>query len=542
MTRIFKIPTPINEPVLNYSPNSLEKIALKAELERQSKVVVEIPLIIGGEEIVTRKKGKVTMPHNHKHVLANFSFAEEPELKKAVESAKQAKEDWSHMSFEHRAAIFLKAAELISTKYRALINAATMLGQNKTVHQAEIDSACELADFLRFNVKFAEEIYSVQPVNSKGVWNRVEYRPLDGFVAAISPFNFTAIGGNLSAAPALMGNTVVWKPAATATLSNYYVMQIFIEAGLPKGVINFVPSQGTLFSEIVVKDSDMSGVHFTGSTETFNTVWKNIANNLDSYKSYPRLVGETGGKDFTFVHNSYNDIDRIVTAIIRGAFEYQGQKCSACSRAYVPKSMWEELKKKLLKEVKKIKVGDVTDFTNFMGAVIDEKSFDNITKYIEDAKKSKDVEVLTTGYDKSIGWFIQPTIIETKDPNYITMKDELFGPVLTIFVYDDNDFEKTLEICDKGSKYALTGAIFAKGRDIIAKMEKALTYAAGNFYINDRCTGAVVGQQPFGGSRASGTNDKAGSALNLYRWINPRTIKETFNSDPNFEYPFMEGK
>jgi len=537
---MFKVPIPINETALSYAPNSPEKVALKAEILRQSNLVVDIPLIIGGEEIFTEKKGKVRMPHKHKHDLANFSYAGGAELKMAVEAAKSAKEAWSQMAFEHRAAIFLKAAELIATKYRSLLNAATMLGQSKTAHQAEIDSACKLADSLRFNVKFAEDIYKNQPLNSKGVWNRVEYRPLDGFVAAISPFNFTSIGGNLCSVPAIMGNTVVWKPSSTSLLSNYYIMKIFMEAGLSEGVINFVPSQGSLFSEVVVSDPDMSGVHFTGSTKTFNTIWKFVASNLDNYKSYPRLVGETGGKDFIFVHNSYKDVGRIVTAIIRSAFEYQGQKCTACSRVYIPKSRFTEIKKKLLEEVAKIKVGDVADFRNFMGAVIDEKSFDNITNYIERAKKSKVAEVLTCGYDKSVGWFIMPTIILTKDPHYETMKDELFGPVLTIYVYDDKDFEETLELCDKTSAYALTGAIFAKDRETIERMEKALTYSAGNFYINDGCTGTLTGHQPFGGSRMSGTNDKAGSVLNLCRWISPRTIKETFVSDNKFEYQFME--
>ncbi|MCL2006822.1 MAG: L-glutamate gamma-semialdehyde dehydrogenase [Treponema sp.] len=536
--RLYTVPKPINEHVLSYAPGSNERKRLKEEIERQSKMVVEIPLIIAGKEIHTEKKIQLTKPHNHKHVIANVSIAGEHELKLSVEAAKQAKADWSDMPFEHRASIFLKAAELISTKYRAFLNAATMLGQSKTSYQAEIDSACELADFLRFNVYFAESIYREQPFNEQGIWNRTDFRPLEGFIVAITPFNFTAIGGNLCSAPALMGNTVVWKPSNTSSLSNYFIMKIFIEAGLPDGVINFVPCEGSNASKYLLTDTDLGGVHFTGSTGVFNTIWKNIGNNIERYRSYPRLVGELGGKNFVFAHSS-TDIDTLVVALVRGAFEYQGQKCSAASRAYIPASIWDEVKTKLLAEIEKIKIGEIEDFTNFMGAVIDEKAFDRITSYIDEARKSDDTEVLCGNYDKTTGWFISPTVILTKNPNYRTMKDELFGPVLTIYIYEDKDFLDALVYCNTGSNYALTGAIFAKDRKVITYMEKALSSAAGNFYINDKPTGAVVGQQPFGGSRSSGTNDKAGSALNLYRWTCLRTIKETFTAPTRVEYPFM---
>ncbi|KAI4453992.1 1-pyrroline-5-carboxylate dehydrogenase family member [Holotrichia oblita] len=538
---ISLVPAPVNEPVLGYAAGSNERQLLKAELARQAALVVDIPLIIGGKEYRTKIQKNVVMPHNHKHVLAHFSLAGEAELKMAVAAADKAKKQWAEMPFEHRAAIFLKAAELISTKYRPLINAATMLGQSKTAYQAEIDSACEFADFLRFNAHFAQEIYRGQPLSTGGVWNRLEYRPLDGFVAAISPFNFTAIAGNLSYSPALMGNTIVWKPSATAMLSNYYIMQIFAEAGLPAGVINFVPSSGADLSKHVLSDANLGGVHFTGSTTVFKDIWATVGKNITNYRSYPRLVGETGGKDFIFAHNSASVVP-LVTAMVRGAFEYQGQKCSAASRAYIPASLWADVKKRLLDEVAKIKVGDVSDFTNFMGAVIDEPSFNKIRKYIDDAKASTLADVICGGYDGKDGYFVYPTVIVAKTPDYPTMREEIFGPVLTVYVYEDTDFDKTLNLCDTASDYALTGAIFAKDRDVITYMEKALTSAAGNFYINDKPTGAVVGQQPFGGARGSGTNDKAGSILNLYRWVSPRTIKETFIPAENFEYPFMKEK
>lgn len=538
---IYSIPQPVNEPILNYGPKSAEKLQLKAELERQSKIVLDIPIIIGGKEFRTSNTKKVVMPHNHKHVLANFSVATEKELKFACKAAMEAKKAWAEMPFEHRASIFLKAAQLISTKYRAVVNAATMLGQSKTAYQAEIDSACELADFLRYNVHFAEEIYKGQPISATGTWNRMEYRPLDGFVAAISPFNFTAIGGNLCSSPAIMGNTVIWKPATTAMLSNYYVMKIFIEAGLPAGVINFVPCNGSDASKFVLSDPDMAGFHFTGSTGVFNGIWSMVGQNISNYRSYPRLVGETGGKDFIFAHPTA-EVEPLVTALVRGAFEYQGQKCSAASRAYIPASLWNETKTKMLAEISKLKVGDVTDFTNFMGAVIDEPAFKSICKYIDNAKQAKDAEVLCGGYDGSVGYFVYPTVILAKTPDYATMKEEIFGPVLTIFVYEGKDLEKTLALCDTTSAYALTGAIFAQDRAAVLHMEKALSNCAGNFYINDKPTGAVVGQQPFGGARASGTNDKAGSVLNLYRWVSPRTIKETFVPYASVAYPFMEEK
>ena len=535
----FKVPEPVNEPVLNYAPGSAEKKSLKTELEKQSKTVVQIPLIIGGKEIITEKKNKIVSPHNHSHVIAECSLASEKELKLAIQAALDAKKKWAKMPFEHKASIFLKAAYLMATQYRATINAATMLGQSKTAYQAEIDAACELIDFLRFNVYFAQEILKEQPISVDGIWNRMEYRPLDGFVAAISPFNFTAIAGNLVMSPAIMGNTLVWKPANTAVLSNYYIMKIYMEAGLPDGVINFVPCAGSDMSKHVLSHTDMGGLHFTGSNDVFNTIWAAVGNNLKNYRAFPRLVGETGGKDFVFAHNSA-DIDGLVTALIRGAFEYQGQKCSAASRAYIPKSIWGVVKEKLLAEVAKIKVGDVMDFRNFLGAVIDDKAFKSICKYIDDAKASPDVEVICGGHDGSKGYFVYPTIIHAKKIDYVTMKEEIFGPVLTIYVYEDEQFEETLEKCDNGSSYALTGAIFAKPRNIIKKMSKALTGAAGNFYINDKPTGAVVGQQPFGGSRGSGTNDKAGSPLNLQRWTSPRTIKETFRPATEVKYPFMD--
>lgn len=536
---IFSVPYPKNEPVLEYAPSSSERHSLKAELKRQSELVVDVPIIIGGNEIRTEEKRSVVMPHDHSHTLAHFYYAGKDEIKKACQAALKAKASWSALPFEHRAAIFLKAAELISTKYRALINAATMLGQGKTAYQAEIDAACELADFLRYNVYFAQEIYKGQPENSCGIWNRVEYRPLDGFVAAITPFNFTAIGANLCSAPALMGNTVVWKPSDNAVLSNYYVMQIFTEAGLPAGVINFVPCRGEDAGKYILTNSDLGGVHFTGSTAVFNTIWQTIGKNINKYRSYPRIVGETGGKDFVFAHNSAN-VDALVTALIRGAFEYQGQKCSAASRAYIPSSIFPQVKEKLLSEIAKIKVGDVRDFTNFMGAVISQKAFDKIKGYIDYARQSDEAKILCGGYDDSKGYFVQPTVILTTNPNFRTMKEEIFGPVLTIYEYQDKDLDKTLKLCDTTTAYALTGAIFAKDREAIAYMENALRFSAGNFYINDKCTGAVVGQQPFGGSRASGTNDKAGSILNLYRWVSPRTIKEVFTPPTAFEYPFMD--
>ncbi|MDD2427475.1 MAG: L-glutamate gamma-semialdehyde dehydrogenase [Eubacteriales bacterium] len=536
---IFKVPEARNEPILAYEPGSKARESLKLELERQSKETVDIPVIIGREEIFTSDTDTVVMPHQHQHVLATTHLAGEAEMKKAVRTAMESKAAWASMPFEHRAAIFLKAADLLAGPWRDRVNAATMLGQSKTVMQSEIDAACELCDFLRYGVSCAEEIYRQQPKSIPGVWNRQEYRPLDGFVMAISPFNFTSIGGNLAIAPALMGNTVIWKPARTATLSNYYVYQILLEAGLPKGAISFLPSSGKDVEKYVLKDPNLGGFHFTGSTAVFQNVFRVVGENISTYRQYPRLVGETGGKDFVFAHPTA-DVDTLVPALVRGAFEYQGQKCSAASRAYIPESLWSEVKEKLLLEIKKLKIGDVRDFTNFLSAVIDQKAFTKITAAIEAAKESDDAEVLVGDYDDSVGYYISPTVILAKKADYATMKEELFGPVLTVYVYEDEKLQETLELCDKTSPYALTGAIFAQDRAGIVEMEKALTHAAGNFYINDKPTGAVVGQQPFGGSRASGTNDKAGSVLNLLRWVSPRTIKENLLPSADISYPFMQ--
>jgi len=535
----FKLQMPQNEPVHSYLPGSAERASLKAELARQSQTKLEIPVIIGGKEIFTGDTEDCVMPHDHHHVLATFHRAGEKELKQAIEAATQAKKAWASMPWEQRASIFMKAAELLTGPWRDRVNAATMLGQSKTAYQAEIDSACELADFLRFNVYFTQQIYSEQPNNTKGIWNRTEYRPLDGFVTAITPFNFTSIGGNLGTAPAIAGNTVVWKPASTAVLSNYYFYQVLKEAGLPDGVINFVPCRGSDASKYVLTDPRLAGFHFTGSTAVFRSVWSLVGQNLASYANYPRLVGETGGKDFVFAHPSAQ-VAPLVSALARGAFEYQGQKCSAASRAFIPASLWPKVKEGLLSEISKLKVGDVQDFRNFMGAVIDGAAFSTIKGYIDYAKKSPDADVLCGGYDDSKGWFIYPTVIQAKKPDFKTMKEEIFGPVLSVYVYPDEEFEETLDICDKATPYALTGAIFAQDRQVIAHMEDALSNAAGNFYINDKPTGAVINQQPFGGARASGTNDKAGSLVNMYRWISPRVIKETFVPAEDITYPFMD--
>lgn len=536
--QIITIPTPYNEPVYSYLPKSPERAALKAELKRQSGIVVDIPIIIGGKEYFTETKKDVVMPHNHKHVLAKFSLATPELLNLACEEALKAKAKWQDVSWEHKVGIYLKAAELFSGKYRQVLNAATMLGQSKIPYQAEIDSACEATDFFRHNVAYANEIFSQQPKSVKGAFNRTEYRPLDGFVAAISPFNFTAIGTNLPCAPALMGNTVVWKPASTAMLSNYYVFKILQEAGMPDGVINFVPCAGKDMSKYVLTNRNMSGFHFTGSTATFQSIWKLVGENIANYISYPRLVGETGGKDFVFAHKTA-EVKPLVAALVRGSFEYQGQKCSAASRAYIPQSIWGEVKKGLLEEIAKIKVGDVCDFRNLLGAVIDKPAYDNIVNYIEYAKKAKDAEVICGSYDDTVGYFVKPTVIVTSNPHFKTLTEEIFGPVLTVYVYEDYKLDETLSLCDTASPYALTGSIFAQDRIALAYMEKALVSAAGNFYINDKPTGAVVSQQPFGGSRASGTNDKAGSMLNLYRWTSPRVIKETLVPSTDVDYPYM---
>jgi 1-pyrroline-5-carboxylate dehydrogenase len=536
---IFNFSEPKNEPVLSYISGSLERKLLEEELILQSSKVIDIPLIIGGKEIITGKTGKITMPSNHGHVLATYHMATEKEVTLAIKAAIEAKNDWMILAWMERAAIMAKAAELISKKYRYQIIAATMLGQGKNAFQAEIDSSCEVIDYLRFNNYFASLVYMEQPKSENETINRIEYRPLEGFVYTVSPFNFTAIASNLNASVALMGNTTVWKPATTSLLSNYYLMKIFEEAGLPAGVINFVPSSGALISGIVLKHKDLAGIHFTGSNPTFNIIWKQVTENLHLYKSYPRIVGETGGKDFIFAHNSANPL-ALATAIIRGSFEYQGQKCSAASRAYIPKSIWNETSRHLLKMVSEIKIGDVMDFNNFVNAVIDESSFERIKAYINKAKTSKSVKIICGGNgDKSTGYFIEPTIIVTKDPHFVTMEEEIFGPVMTIYVYEDNQFEETLKICDETSPYGLTGSIFSNDKYAMITACRALRFAAGNFYINDKPTGAMVGQQPFGGARASGTNDKAGSHLNLIRWVSPRTVKETLIPATDFKYPYM---
>ncbi len=537
---IFLFDVPENEPILDYAPGSKEREEIKAELKRISNEQIEIPLIIGGKEIRTGKMGKVVMPHNHSKVLATYHQATEKEVQMAIDAAMNAKAAWDSVSWLERSSIMLRAAELMSKKYRSLIVATTMLGQDKSVYQAEIDAACETIDYLRYNIYFASQIYNEQPKSEFGQYNRMEYRALEGFVFTVTPFNFTAIASNLNMAVALMGNTTVWKPATTSLLSSYYLMKIFKEAGLPDGIINFVPGSGSMIGNAVLKHKDLGGIHFTGSNATFNSLWKGVADNLTNYVSYPKLVGETGGKDFIFVHNSANPLE-VATAIVRGAFEYQGQKCSAASRSYIPKSMWNEVKKYLQEQVAQIKVGDVEDFSNFMNAVIDEKSFDNIMSYIDFAKKSDECEIITGGTgDKSVGYFVQPTIIHTTNPDFKTMKEEIFGPVMTIYVYEDEKYEETLKLCDRTSPYALTGSIFSNDKYAMVKACKTLKYAAGNFYINDKPSGAMVGLQPFGGSRGSGTNDKAGGSLNLIRWINPRTIKETFIPATDFRYPYMQ--
>ena len=536
---MLRLPEAYNEPIKDYGPGSPERQALQKELARQMDLTVDIPLIINGRSVHTGETGKIRCPHDHDHVLGTFCNAGDKEIRQAIDAAMAAKPAWETMPWQERASIFLKAADLISQKYSPLLNAATMLGQSKNVFQAEIDSTCELVDFLRYNVKFMEEIYSNQPSSDKGLWNRVEYRPLEGFVFALTPFNFTAIAGNLSTAPAMMGNTVVWKPASTAVLSGFYIMEILREAGLPDGVINFIPGKGSRIGKIIFSHEDLAGVHFTGSTEVFQTLWQKTGENIAAYKSYPRMVGETGGKDYIFVHPSA-DIDQAVTASVRGAFEYQGQKCSACSRLYVPASLWDAFKAKLGADLQAIKTGSVVEFGNLVNAVIDEHAFDTIDGFISRAEASDQAQVIFGGHrDKSKGYFIDPTVIRANDPHYETMAEEIFGPVLTVYVYDDKELEQTLSTLDNTSVYALTGAIFARDRQVLNHLMDRLTHTAGNFYINDKPTGAVVGQQPFGGARKSGTNDKAGSPLNLMRWTSPRTIKETFVPAVDFRYPFM---
>jgi 1-pyrroline-5-carboxylate dehydrogenase len=537
---IVSVPFPQNEPQYSYAPNTKERALLKSALKELKSQVIDIPLIIGGKEIRTGNTEKVVCPHNHHHVLATYHKAGKEEVLLAIEESQKAWEKWQKIRYEERISIFLKAADLLSTKYRYLLNAATMLSISKNPYQAEIDSACELIDFWRFNSYYAQQIYREQPLhNPKGNWNYVQQRPLEGFVFAVTPFNFTAISGNLPTSPVIMGNVSIWKPASSAIYAPYFIMKVLKEAGLPDGVINFVPGPANIVGDICITHPLFAGIHFTGSTGVFHNIWKTVGENISVYKNYPRIVGETGGKDFIFAHTSTN-IRQLVVALVRGAFEYQGQKCSAASRAYIPKSIWKETWNLMSKELSSLKMGDVEDFTNLINAVIDEKAFNNIAGYIDYARKSNDAEIIYGGnYDKSTGYFIEPTVILAKKPDFKTMEEEIFGPVLTIYIYEDDKLEETLEICDKTSPYALTGAIFAEDRQAISFMMDKLEFAAGNFYINDKPTGAVVGQQPFGGGRASGTNDKAGSVLNLYRWVSTRAVKENFLPPEEVGYPFM---
>jgi 1-pyrroline-5-carboxylate dehydrogenase len=536
----FYYPLPVNEPVLNYAPGSAEKKRLKEVLKELKATKVDVPMYIGAEEVRTNKTQDIHPPHEHKHVLGKFHTGDATHVKKAINAALKVKDKWANLSWENRANIFLKAADLLATTYRPYINGTTMLGQSKNAYQAEIDAACELIDFLRFNVHFLSEIYRQQPISSPGVYNRLEYRPLEGFVFALTPFNFTAIGGNLPTSAAMCGNVVVWKCANTQVYSAQMFMRVLKEAGLPDGVINLVFVDGPTAGDVIFNHPDFAGIHFTGSTGVFNRMWETIGKNMGMYKSYPRIVGETGGKDFVIAHKSAH-VDAVVTALARGAFEYQGQKCSAASRAYIPSNMAAEVKKKLVEQVKSMKMGSVEDFTNFVNAVIDEKSFDKLETYIKNVRKKDSGAKLWVGgkCDKTQGFFIEPTIIEATDPFYVTMCEELFGPILTVYIYDENKFEETLKLVDSTSPYALTGAVLAQDRFAVELATNRLRNSAGNFYINDKPTGAVVGQQPFGGARGSGTNDKAGSALNLYRWLSARTIKETFNSPVAYAYPFM---
>jgi 1-pyrroline-5-carboxylate dehydrogenase len=536
---VFNVPTPINEPIKSYAPKSPERAELQKMLADLRSKELDIPMYIGGKEVRSNNKARIAPPHDHKHTLGHFHKSGKEHIQQAIDAALAAREKWVNLSWEHRASIFIKAAELIAGPYRAKLNAATMLGQSKNAFQAEIDSACEIIDFLRFNVHFMQEIYKQQPASAPGMWNRLEWRPLEGFVYALTPFNFTAIAGNLPSACALMGNVVVWKPSNTQVYAANVLMEIFMKAGVPDGVINLIYPSGPDAAEVIFNHRDFAGIHFTGSTEVFQNIWQTIGNNIHKYKSYPRIVGETGGKDFVMVHKSA-DVAAVITALSRGAFEYQGQKCSAASRAYIPSNMWEEVKAGLQRDLASFKVGPTEDFSNFVNAVIDEKSFDKLAKYIDAAKADKNVEIVAGGtYDKSKGYFIHPTVIRANDPKYVTMCEELFGPVLTIHVYDENKFEETLKLVDSTSIYALTGSIISQDRYAIETATKALEHAAGNFYINDKPTGAVVGQQPFGGARGSGTNDKAGAMINLLRWVSPRTIKETFVPPHDYRYPFL---
>jgi len=537
---MFRVPEPHNEPVLGYEPGSPERQALRERLDELSGRRLEIPLVIGGEDVETGDTFEAVMPHNRSHVLADVHKGGAAEVGRAISAAADAWEDWSRTPWEDRAAVFLRAAELLAGPWRQTLNAATMLGQSKTAHQAEIDAACELIDFWRFNVQYMTRIYEEQPISSPGVWNRLEYRPLEGFVFAVTPFNFTSIAGNLPTSVALMGNTVVWKPASTAAVSAHFLMKLWEEAGLPPGVINLVYGSGAAIGDPALASEHLAGIHFTGSTPVFQGMWKTVGDNIARYRNYPRLVGETGGKDFIVAHPSA-DADALATAILRGSFEYQGQKCSAASRVFAPASLWPQVREQVVEEIGEMKMGDVADFSNFVGAVIDANSFATQKEAIEEAKAANGTATIVAGggYDDSDGWFVQPTVIETSDPDFRTMKEELFGPVVTAFVYDDSRYEDTLDLVDKGTSYGLTGAVFARDLRAVETARERLRYAAGNFYVNDKPTGAVVGQQPFGGARASGTNDKAGSMWNLIRWVSPRAIKETFVPPRDYRYPFL---
>ncbi len=537
------VPKPINEPILSYAPGTPERAALKARIEELKSQQIEVPLIIGGQEIKTGNMGEMRVPHEHEHILGHYHMAGPKEVKMAIEAAMDAWQTWSKMPWESRAAIFKKMASILQRHGDQTLNAATILGQSKNAFQAEIDASCEMIDFLNFNCWYAQELYSQQPTYSPdGMWNRLEHRPLEGFIFAVTPFNFTSIAGNLPAAPALMGNVALWKPASSAVYSGHFMMNLFREAGIPDGVINYIPGSGRDVGPIVMESPSLAGIHFTGSTAVFQGMWKTVGDNIANYKSYPRIVGETGGKDFCIAHES-SDVDALATSMVRGAFEYQGQKCSALSRAYIPTTIWPELKEKYLAQVNEIKMGSPEDFSNFMNAVIDKAAFDSISEYIKNAKAASDAEIITGGNcDDSVGYFIEPTTILTDNPKYTTMCEEIFGPVLTIYLYDPKDWKLTLELVDTTSPYALTGCVWGQDREAVNEATEKLTHAAGNFYINDKPTGAVVGQQPFGGSRASGTNDKAGSMFNLIRWVSMRTIKETFDPPKDFRYPFMDEK
>jgi len=535
----YRVPIPINEPIFSYAPGTGERQRLKKKLAAMSAEKIDIPLVIGGKEVRTGDTGTQVMPHRHGHVIATWHKAGTGEIEQAIKAAREARREWASWNFEDRASVFLRAADLLATPWRETINAATMLNQSKTVHQSEIDAVCESIDFLRFNVHFAEQIYDNQPLNAPGMWNRLDYRPLEGFIYTVTPFNFTSIGTNLSAAPAIMGNSVIWKPASSTVYSNYYIFKLFEAAGLPPGVINFVPGNAGPISEGLLNHPDLAGIHFTGSTEVFQAMWRTVGANIAKYRTYPRLVGETGGKDFILAHASAEP-DALITAIVRGGFEYQGQKCSAASRVYIPDNVWNKIKDKLIDTTNSLAIGDVADFRNFMGAVIDRAAFKRLSGFIAEARGSNDAQIIAGGgTDDSVGYFIRPTLIQVRRPDYRTMCEELFGPVVTLFVYPEGQWEEILSTVDSTSPYGLTGGVFATDRRAIADAHRALRFAAGNFYVNDKPTGAVVGQQPFGGSRASGTNDKAGSMLNLLRWVSARTIKENFVPPVDYRYPYM---